>query len=294
VAVVLGLVAALGWGGTDVLARFAGRAAGVYRSMFFGQILALVILSAWLVADPAIVARTAEAPALAWAAGLLCAPINLAATFALFRGLMVGKLGLVAPVAASYGAVTAILCAAGGEALGALTEAGIATTVAGVALASIPARRPTALARPFPSAASRSAGIGWALAAALCFGVGFWLQGIYAVPSLGGLVPVWLYYVIGVTLFALLSYPSGQSLKPPPLRALPAVLGSGFLSVVAYIAFSIGLGTGEVAVVTVLSSLASAVTALLGRLLLGERLARHQWAGIAAIIAGLVLINAGR
>jgi drug/metabolite transporter (DMT)-like permease len=296
VAVVLGLVAALCWGGTDFLARFAGRAVGIYRSMFFSQTLALVVVSVWLAADPAIAARAATAPISAWLAGLLCAPINLAATFAMFRGLMTGKLGMVSPVTASYGAVTAVLCAAGGEALGAMTAAGIAASVAGVALASAPARRPAA---PDPPAAlratpSRSAGIGWALAASLGYGVGFWLQGVYAVPFLGSIVPVWLYYVVAQIFFVLLSYSAGRSLRPPPLRALPVVLGSGTLSITAYLAFSIGLGTGEVAVVTVITSLGSAVAALLGRVVLGERLARHQWTGIAAIIAGLALINGAR
>jgi len=49
-----------------------------------------------------------------------------------------------------------------------------------------------------------------------------------------------------------------------------------------------------VAVVTVLSSLSSAVTVLLARALLHERLLPRQWAGVVAIVVGLVLINAGR
>jgi drug/metabolite transporter (DMT)-like permease len=290
VAVVLGLVAALCWGGTDFLARFAGRAVGVYRSMFASQLLALAVTSLWLALDPAIVRHAAEAPVSAWLAGLLCAPINLLATFCLFRGLMAGKLGLVSPVAASYGAVTTILCVAGGEALSGMAVVGIAASVGGVALASAPARSQKTERAALPP----GAGIPWALGAALCFGVGFWLQGIYAVPFLGGIVPVWLYYVVAVMLFLALAVPARQSLRPPPLRALPPVLGSGSLSITAYIAYSLGLATGEVAIVTVLTSLASAIAALLGRMFLGERLAPHQWAGVAAIVAGLVLINGGR
>ncbi|MBV8653532.1 MAG: DMT family transporter, partial [Alphaproteobacteria bacterium] len=132
------------------------------------------------------------------------------------------------------------------------------------------------------------------LGSALCFGIGFWLQGTFAAPDLGGIVPTWLYYIVGTVLMAALARPARQALQPPPLQVMPAVLGTGFLSFLGYAALSIGLGTGEVAVVTVLSSLASAVTVLLGRVLFHERLALHQWVGIIAIIAGLVLMNGGR
>lgn len=293
-AVVLGLVAAFGWGCTDVLTRFAGRATGAYNALFYGQLPALLLISLWLAVDATVASRIAAAPPLAWGAALLCSPLIQAGTFAIFRGLMVGKVGIVAPVAASYGAITTILSALSGEALSGMTIVGIAASVVGVALAAIPARRSADAAERSSPASPHRAGIAWALTASLCFGIGFWLQGTYAVPALGELLPVWLYYVIGTVLMVALAAPTRQSLKPPPVGAMPAILGTGFLSFVGFAALSLGLGTGEVAVVTVMSSMASAVTTLLGRVLLHERLAPHQWVGITAIIAGLVLINGGR
>jgi drug/metabolite transporter (DMT)-like permease len=54
---------------------------------------------------------------------------------------------------------------------------------------------------------------------------------------------------------------------------------------------ALGLTTGKVAIVAVLSSLCSTITAVLGFVLLKERLARRQWAGIALILVGVALIN---
>jgi drug/metabolite transporter (DMT)-like permease len=51
--------------------------------------------------------------------------------------------------------------------------------------------------------------------------------------------------------------------------------------------------TGHVAIVAVLSTLSSVVTAMLGYTVLGERLAWHQWLGGATILVGVTIINAG-
>ncbi|HZS81315.1 MAG TPA: DMT family transporter [Stellaceae bacterium] len=288
----LGLIAALCWGTTDLLARFSGRGLGAYRAMFFAQLPALAVMSVLLAAErDAVAAVLAGAPIAAWVAGLLAAPLVLAATLSLFRALTIGTIGIVSPVTASYGAVTALLSAAAGEKLAPLTAAGIAVTVVGVALASAPAR---AHPRGGSGRADPLRGVGWALLSAATYGFGLWLQGALAVPALGSLVPVWLYYVTGVIGMALLARPLRQSLAPPPLRFWGVVLGSGLLGVSAYLAFAAGLATGHVAVVTVLSSLSSGVTALLGRLVLGERLSRHQWLGVAAILLGIGLINGAR
>ena len=67
----------------------------------------------------------------------------------------------------------------------------------------------------------------------------------------------------------------------PPARALSAAASC-----------SAGVATGQVAVVTVRSSLQSPVTVGLAAWFLGERLAGRQALGVAAIVAGLGLIRA--
>ena len=49
VALLLGLASALGYGITDYLAGIAGRAVGIWRSIFYGDLAAFIVLSAWLV-----------------------------------------------------------------------------------------------------------------------------------------------------------------------------------------------------------------------------------------------------
>lgn len=285
-AILLGLVSALGWGATDFLARLASRRSGALRTLLAGQAVGLVVLTALAAADRAGLARALDAPPSAWALGAAAGLVNVGATFALFRGLATGALALVSPVTASYGAVTTALAALAGEALGGVTAAGIAVTVLGVATAALPPR-----AGPGPTRGVGRGGLGWAVLASLGYGLGFWAQGAFAVPRLGTVLPVWLHYAAGLPTVAALAARTG-ALRPR--GPLPPLLGTGLLGALAYAAFAAGLGTGQVAVVTVLSSLATAVTVLLARALLRERLAPHQWAGVAAIVAGIGLIDAGR
>jgi drug/metabolite transporter (DMT)-like permease len=255
--------------------------------MFFYQMPALLVLTVYLALHPSVVTTAAQRGEWwAWAVAVLAAGVNFAGSISFFRGLQVGTLAVVSPVAACYAAVTVVLALTTGDHLTRLAGIGIVATIAGIALVSAPADGQVH--------ATGKSGLGWALGAATGFGVGFWLQGVFAVPSLGSVIPIWLYYATGTTTFGLGALITKRSLALPGKGVRLTAVGAGLLGVTAYAAFTAGLATGHVSIVTVLSSLATAVTVLIACVVLRERLAIHQWAGVAAIIGGVVLINAGR
>lgn len=284
-ALLLGLMSALCYGITDYLARLAGRAVGVWRSMFYGDLAAFLVLSAWFThasgTAPAFAAHAA-----AWIASLVAGVILLGAAALLTRGLTRGTLAVVAPVTASYGAIAALLSAATGERLSLKAGSGILVTACGVCLVSLPAGGRRAFRDHL-----QASGFGWALGAAVCYAVGFWLQGVFAVPTLGPFIPVWLSYGIVVAAIPLLMPVLGVRLALPRRDQWGAVLGAGLFSAAAYAALTIGQSTGRVAIVVVLSTLASAVTVLLSRLIDRAAIALHQWLAMAVIVAGLALIK---
>ncbi len=288
-AVVFGLAAALLWGGTDFLIRIIGRGMGVHKAMVYAQGVGALGLGLWLVLDPAMRQPLHHPAPSALLAGIGAAPIGLLATVSLYRGLQVGRVGLISPITGAYGAVTAVLSLASGEKIGAAAIMGIALMVGSV-LVCLPARAP--VAGRDPQSLGDRAGIAYAVTACIGFGVQFWIQGRFATPSLGAIVPVWLYYAISTLVLAaaaLILRPS-LALSPPDAGAM---LGTGAIAVVGYLAVSAGLATGQVAIVTVLSSLQSAITVGLACLFLDERLALHQWLGVAIVAGGLGLIHAG-
>ena len=65
----------------------------------------------------------------------------------------------------------------------------------------------------------------------------------------------------------------------------------GGLLTVANIFFTLATGIGYLSVVAILGSLSPVVVTGFAHTLLGERLALHQWAGYAAVLAGIVLLS---
>lgn len=122
------------------------------------------------------------------------------------------------------------------------------------------------------------------------FGLGFWLQGTFAVKSLGVFGTLWIYYLTAIlVLFTMLAI--RRKLAVPPRSIALWIFSISLLSLIGFFSLAYGATTGHVAVVTVLSSLASGVTALLGFSVRGERPSIPQWLGIAAIIGGVVVLK---
>ncbi|WP_448950717.1 DMT family transporter [Labrys neptuniae] len=283
-AILLGLMAALCWGTTDFLGGTAARALGVRRALFFSQAIGFIGLSLAILFLPAVRAQMAMAPASAWLWGLAAALSNFLAMLALMAALAHGKAALVAPLTATYGVITTLLSLLTGEALGWWALAGLGLCFIGV---------PCTVYAPDEggaSAASRTS-LRLAMAAALFFGLGFWLQGRLALPGLGTTATLWLLYVTNLLcLTGLLAGRPGE-FRPPPasLWVLTSVIG--VVSLCGFGTLALGALTGAVAVVTVLSTLSGAVTAALGVVLRGERLSPIQWFGIVTALAGVLLLR---
>src|SRR6202140_3253874 len=130
--ILLGLLTAVTWGGSDFLARFATHRVGTLRTMFYMQATGLVLLSIclpWLGGWGHLRDGSGWQP---WAWGVLAGCINAVSTLTLYRSFEVGKLSVVAPLSASYPALTVILSLLTGEHLSAMRAAGIICTMLGV------------------------------------------------------------------------------------------------------------------------------------------------------------------
>jgi drug/metabolite transporter (DMT)-like permease len=198
-------------------------------------------------------------------------------------------MSVVAPVSSAYPALTVTLAIMSGERITPLRGAGLAVTLIGVILAA------TTFTPSGGDSAKESAhltkGVGWAILAALGFGVLFWFLGFYVVPAVGPAISVWVIRLTCFSVLAVASVPTRQSLKPPSGSVWWLLAAVGFLDTAAFVANNAGLHTGQVSVVSVLASLYGAVTVLLSWIFLREKLERTQWLGIILIFAGIVLVS---
>jgi len=287
-AIVLGLSAALSWGGADFAARFASRRVGAYRTLFFMQFFGFIALSVYLKSRGGFFDGIAPGwhP---WALAALAGVLNMVASLSLYYSFQIGVMSIVAPVSSAYPALTVTLAIMSGERITALRGAGLAVTLIGVVLAATSFTPGNGTSGK--ETAHLTKGVGWALLAALGFGVLFWFLGFYVVPAVGPAISVW---VIRLTCFSVLAFaavPTHQSLKLPSGSVWWLLAAIGFLDTAAFVANNAGLRTGQVSVVSVLASLYGAVTVLLAWIFLREKLERSQWLGILLIFAGIVLVS---
>jgi drug/metabolite transporter (DMT)-like permease len=290
------------WGGADFAARFASRRVGAYRTLFFMQFFGFIALSVYLKSRGGLFEGIAPGwhP---WALAALAGVINMIASLSLYHSFQIGVMSIVAPVSSAYPALTVALAIASGERITALRGAGLAVTLVGVILAATTftsaaastlnetAAKESATKEAAKETAHLSKGVGWAILAALGFGVLFWFLGFYVVPAVGPTISVWVIRLTSFSVLAIAAIPARQSLNLPRGSVWWLLAAVGFLDTAAFVANNAGLHTGQVSVVSVLASLYGAVTVVLAWLFLREKLERSQWFGIILIFAGIVLVS---
>ena len=286
VALALALTSSFAWGVADFVAGLKS------RSLPVATVMLVAVVTGLALAGAVVGARGVAAPAtpyLGYAA--LSAFVGSIGLAAFYRGLAVGAMSVVAPIAATGAAVPVAFGLASGERPGAVQVAGAAIAITGVVLAARePESRP--LAESGRSAGRKRLARGVPLAMLAAVGLGSFLVAIDAASEgdAGWAVLVNRLVSLGLlTLAALLLRPR----PPADLRdAAPAIL-VGALDTTANILIALATTLGLVSLVGVLGSLYPVVTIALARLVLGERIARGQQVGAATALAGVVLIAAG-
>ena len=274
----LALLGAMSWGTGDFFGGLASRRAHVLTVLVVSQAVGLVGVAAWALASgdgppgigdvlPAVGAGAAGAAGLA----------------ALYRGMAIGAMGIVAPISAVSPAVPLALDLLRGDAPGGIQWAGIATALAGVVLL---AREPGGGAR----SAGLAAGVTLALVAALGFGL--FVVGLDAASDGGA---TWAVVVARAssTSLALCAVLVVAAPLWPPTSLLPAIAAVGLFDTTANVLVAFATTYGSAGIVAVLSALYPLTTIVLARIVLGERLDRHRRVGGVLALAGAALVAVG-
>jgi drug/metabolite transporter (DMT)-like permease len=283
VSTALAQLASVRWGTADFLGGTAARRLAATTVVAVSQAIALLLLL-----GVAAGAGSFDDPAgyLGWALG--AAAVGLVALVSFYAALAEGTMGVVAPIAAVGVAVPVAVGVAQGARPGALQAVGLAVAVAGVVLASGPELQ----SRRQHGVDSRAARRPLLLAGVAAVGFGTVLV---CVAHGARSSTVMTLLVMRVTSVALLGAAAAAGRVQLGVRRsdLPILVAIGIGDVGANAAMAVASTHGLLSVVAVLSSLYPAVTVLLARGVHDERLERVQGLGVAAALAGVVLIASG-
>ena len=280
-AAVLALVSSVSWGIGDFLGGLQSRRHALLAVLVVSQLVALTLVVIGVLAGADL---AHDARATAWAAG--GATLGLIALVAFYRALSIGTMSVVAPISATGVAIPVLSGLVSGERPGALQLVGIALAAGGVVLAARqPAEEDEAARRT-----SRAA-IGLAIVAAIGFGSFFAsVDRAEETADVAWVLLVQRSVDVGLLLVACAVV---RPHIPRAPRALGSIAAVGVFDLFANLLFVIATGRGLLSVVGVLGSLYPAVTVVLARFVLQERLSRTQGAGVLLTLAGVVALAAG-
>jgi uncharacterized membrane protein len=271
--ILLGLTAAILYGGSDFGGGLASRRFGFLRVTVAGSAAAVVL--AWTV----LILAGGPGPSLravAW--GLASGLAGGAGTLVLYRGLARGQMSVVGPLSALGAAVVPVIA---GVALG---ERPSLLSVAGV-LVALPAI--VLVAASGSVRGKLGAGLVDGLAAGLAFGILF--VGLAQAGRHSGLWPV-ASEQTGMLLITLaVAVKSRQPLRIP-VRALGLPVLAGASGMAATLAYFYATHFSMLAIAAVLVSLYPGVTVLLARTVLHERFTPAQRAGLGLAALAVVAI----
>jgi drug/metabolite transporter (DMT)-like permease len=271
------LASAFSWGVSDFLGGLQSRRLPVLGVLAVSQPAGLILIAVLIPlvgADPI----SADKLGIAFLAGAA----SLGGLGAFYAAMAMGTVSVVAPIA-SLGVVVPVgVGLAQGQAPAAIQLAGLIPAMAGVIILSYEEN-------PEHAAVARRS-IVLAIIAGLSFGVFF--TGLDAAAAAR---PGWA--ILAVRVGGVTAVAAALLVARPRLdgvaAAVPVLLVIGLFDVLANALFAVATTKGVLPVVAVGGSMYPAFTVALAHGVLGERLARVQWAGVLLALAGVAMIAAG-
>jgi len=275
--VALGLASSMAWGISDFLGGLQARRFSAFSVLLVSQPIGAVL--AFVVALSA--GGRIPAPEFGLAAvGGVAVTIGLAA---FYRGMALGSVSVVATIGALGVLVPVAAGIIRGETPGAVQDFGTALAIVGVLLVA----RET---DPEWRQANRHA-IGLAAVAALGFGIFLLL-----IDRAASQDPAWAVAAArsgGTGLLLVGALYMRPGLPRARGASLAALLAIGFFDILANSLYAVASTHGLLPLVSVAASLYAAVTVVLARFILGERLGALQQAGVVFALLGISVIAAG-
>lgn len=273
-AIVLALMCAVSYGVADFWGGLATRRGSIWKVL---PIIVAAGILTLILAVPFLGASFSQAAILAGVAAGLSGTIGY---IFLMYGLAVGPMSVVAPISAVIGAIIPFTVGL----LRGETLSTIGFTGAGLALVSIVLVSRSTADATHPVTAK-------AVVVSIIAGLGIagYFLGISGGPDDSGLAPVIVGRLVTGGIFIVIAIAKWKMIRDGAIDYKLAI-ASGSLDVVGGATFMLATRAGDLVLVAVLAALYPAFTVLLARLVLHERMERHQLMGLFSAGAAVVIL----
>jgi drug/metabolite transporter (DMT)-like permease len=277
--ILFGLSSALSWGAGDFTGGIASRRTGAYRTVFYGEIIGILVLFfvLMLFGEPFPNGTT-------WIFALFAGVLGTMGLILLYHSMTMGLMSIAAPVSALLAAVIPVIVGVFREGLPDwITFAGFGFALFAVWMISQGTSSITDIFSHFTD-----------LKLPLLAGVGFGLYFVFMhqATNTGALIwPMIISRSGGLILITSYMLITRASWKVGDSSAWPIIALNGVLDISGNVFFILAGQTGRLDVAAVLSSLFPGSTVLLAWIFLKERLTRNQWIGILSALAAIVLMT---
>ncbi len=279
ISIIYGLLAALSWGAGDFTGGLASRKVGVFRSVFYAEIIGIIFLffATLFFTEPFPNQHVVIYSLLAGAVGTI-------GIMLLYYAMSVGVMSIAAPVAALLGAAIPVI-------FGIFTE-GLPEylTLIGFAFALFAVWMISSADADIKNIFTHLADLKLPLLAGVAFGCYFILIDYAINGSNATIYPLILSRFGGLILITVYLLITRTSLKID-VSAFPIISINGVLDLVGNLFFILASRAGRLDVAAVLSSLFPGATVLLASIFLKEKLSRNQLIGVIAALIAIVLMT---
>lgn len=278
IGILFGIIAMICWGVADFFVAKAVRKAGAFKTFLWSRIIGVILMFLVFALFFGFPVLSISAISIILVTGLL----SVISYLAFYKGLQVGKVSIISPIAACWAVVTVILSLVFlDEKMTAVQGIGATLAIIGAVLTSFRLHDLYKLKNP-------AKGLGYAIIALFAWGVLFVFIDVL-VSELSWFLPMLL--TGGVSIIYLLAY-SGAAKKNIsfPKNVWLFVILIGILEVIAFLSYGIGITSEYTAIVAPVSAAFPAVTIFLARLFLKERLEMNQKIGVISVLAGLIVL----
>jgi len=279
--IIFGIIAMAGWGMSDFFVAQAVRKTTVFKTFVWSQIIGIILFALVFLLffhlpkiDPSILGII-----------LIAGFLGVISYLAFYKGLQIGQVSVISPIAACWGAVTVILSLIFlHEKLNLFQSVGVSLAILGAVLTSFRLHELFTLKkRAFVK------GIHYALIAMFSWGIYFTLIGSL-LPKTGWFLSI--FFIKATAVGYLLLYSLGTKKEIAfPKKATLFVFLIGLLETIAFLAYGMGVNSEHTSIVAPIGAAFPMVTIILARIFFKERLEINQKIGIVSILTGLILLS---